>query len=60
MKNKIDFIEVEYIGSGTFKGGEDCNNLIYDENEGFKHNDFIVIRKEDFQKLTKCGCKCKK
>jgi hypothetical protein len=50
---KIQFVEVEYIDSGTFQGGEeDCYDLRYDETDGFEFQDYIVIRKEDFEYLT--------
>lgn len=51
---KIPFVEVEYVDSGTFQGGEeDCYYLQVDENEGFNHKEFVVIRKEDFEYLKK-------
>lgn len=54
---KIPFVEVEYIDSGTFQGGEeDCYDLRFnqqDHNEDFEKKDFVVIRKEDFQYLKK-------
>ncbi len=49
---KIPFVEVEYIDKGTFCGGEeDSYYLEYDEHREFKHKDFVVIRKEDFEYL---------
>ena len=51
MKNKIKFLEVEYIDKGTFVGGEE-EAYDLDENLNGK-TELVVIKKSDFDNLIK-------